>query len=267
MPLLGTIQNTNIFMDSNKLSPISLTSAIGIFSFSCVVIIIGIYLIIPVIIGAGTPFLFGYLVAFQTVPFVMLFIQMIYLYRKEGNLMQLDAFKQRMRLTFHWKFILAGFAIFVLGLITYIPLQSVTKILASTYFFTPPGWFPADLHPLKASVSGEFMGFSMYGKTWIPFVYLIGWFFNVFGEELLFRGFILPRQELKYGKSAWFINGLLWNVWHVFWRWQMIALLPFHLMLTFSVQKTKNTWVGIIAHGLLNFIAVLILFNASFFKN
>jgi len=245
------------------LKPISLASVFGIYSLSCVVILMGVYLIIPKLVGMGIPFFIGYLVAFQTIPFIILFMQMLYLYGREGNSMHLNIFIQRMRLDFHWKFILIGFAVFVFGLITYVPLQSVTKVFAATWLFAPPGWFPADLHPLKASIPGEFMGFSMYGKIWIPFVYLIGWFFNIFGEELLFRGFVLPRQELKYGKFAWLVHGLLWNAWHVFWRWQMVALLPFHLMLSFFVQRTKNTWVGITAHGLLNFIAVLILIKLS----
>lgn len=33
-----------------------------------------------------------------------------------------------------------------------------------------------------------------------------------------------------YGARAWLANGLMWKAWHVFWRWQMLAFLPFCLL-------------------------------------
>ena len=46
------------------------------------------------------------------------------------------------------------------------------------------------------------MGILLKGKWWIVLGYLGGLFFNIFGEEFWWRGYILPRQELVMGKYA-----------------------------------------------------------------
>jgi membrane protease YdiL (CAAX protease family) len=223
----------------------------------------GVYIVIPGLLHLGMPFFIGYLIGFQTIPFIILFVQMLYLYHHEQRSMDVRVFIHRMRLTWNTRIVFIGIGVFIFGLLTYLPLQSMSRILAASNLFAPPAWFPADIHPLKQSVEGEFMGFPMHGKFFLPWVYMIGWGFNITGEELLFRGYLLPRQELTYGTYAWLINGILWNVWHLFWRWQMAALLPFHLLLTYAVQRTRSTTVGLIGHGLINFIAVILLIRLS----
>lgn len=84
-------------------------------------------------------------------------------------------------------------------------------------------------------------------------VWLVMFFFNIFGEELLWRGYILPRQELALGQSAWILNSALWFVFHVaFGIDLLILLLPILIVLPWCVQKTGNTMVGIWIHGLMN---------------
>ena len=86
---------------------------------------------------------------------------------------------------------------------------------------------------------------------------------NIVGEELLFRGYLLPLQERAHGRRAWLVNGVMWNLWHVFWRWQMAASLPFHLLVPFVAQKTRSTWPGLVAHGLLNSIVIVLLIRGA----
>jgi membrane protease YdiL (CAAX protease family) len=71
---------------------------------------------------------------------------------------------------------------------------------------------------------------------------------NVLGEELWWRGYILPRQELSLGKWTWVIHGLFWTVFHSFFYWELIMLLPGCLALAYVAYKCKSTWPGIIAH-------------------
>ena len=83
---------------------------------------------------------------------------------------------------------------------------------------------------------------------WIP-LYIC----NILGEELLWRGYVLPRQELVFGKSAWLVNGLLWLLFH--WSTKlptMVLLLPTTLIVPWIVQRRQNTWVGILIHGIFN---------------
>ena len=48
----------------------------------------------------------------------------------------------------------------------------------------------------------------------------------------------------------------MWTLLHVFKWWQMFALLPGALALSFVVQRFQNTWPGIIAHLITNGIGM-----------
>ncbi len=84
--------------------------------------------------------------------------------------------------------------------------------------------------------------------AWLPY-----FFFNIVGEELMWRGYLLPRQRATLGRHAWILNGFLWAIFHVGIGWRIaILLLPIEFTVPYVVQKRQNTWLGIIIHGLYN---------------
>jgi len=90
-------------------------------------------------------------------------------------------------------------------------------------------------------------------ETWISFLQsldrLVMLSFNIFGEELWWRGYILPRQEEAYGRWTWAVHGLLWLLWHVaFYPWQVFALLLICLTVPYIAQRRQNIWPAIIIH-------------------
>jgi membrane protease YdiL (CAAX protease family) len=90
-------------------------------------------------------------------------------------------------------------------------------------------------------------------EYWLFLAWLPYFFFNIVGEELLWRGYLLPRQVLVLGRYAWIFNGLLWAIFHVGIGWRIaIVLLPIEFIVPYVVQKRQNTWLGIIIHGLYN---------------
>lgn len=90
----------------------------------------------------------------------------------------------------------------------------------------------------------------------IPFLVLV-LFFNIIAEELWWRGYILPRQELAHGKYAFLVNSVLWSLFHLF-KWWAVPLMLFRSwMEPFVVQRTKNTTPAIIIHSISNGISVL----------
>jgi membrane protease YdiL (CAAX protease family) len=90
-------------------------------------------------------------------------------------------------------------------------------------------------------------------QYWIFLVWLPYFFFNIAGEELLWRGYLLPRQERAIGSKAWLVNGLLWAVLHSALGWRIAAiLLPIEFVVPYVVQRRNNTWIGIIIHGIYN---------------
>lgn len=90
-------------------------------------------------------------------------------------------------------------------------------------------------------------------KYWLFLAWLPYFFFNIVGEEFMWRGYLLPRQAAALGRYAWILNGLLWAVFHAGIGWRIaLVLLPIEFIVPYVVQKRRNTWPGIIIHGLYN---------------
>lgn len=98
------------------------------------------------------------------------------------------------------------------------------------------------------------------GEYWILVCWLPLFFFNIFGEELFWRGLLMPLQENAMGKNTWWFHAICWMVFHIPFGINMILLLlPIFFIQSFLVWKFKNTWIGIIIHGVYNgagFLAV-----------
>ena len=110
--------------------------------------------------------------------------------------------------------------------------------------------------------SPPFMSFSPLdeGRYWLLLVWIPYWILNILGEEIIWRGVMLPRQEIAFGKITWLIHGFGWLLFHFAFGWQLlIALFPIIFLQSYAVQKTRNSWVGVIIHGSINgpsFIAI-----------
>ena len=95
---------------------------------------------------------------------------------------------------------------------------------------------------------------------WIIYLWPVFFFFNVFGEEFLWRGYIQPRQELLNGKHTWFVHGTLWAMWHLPMGLDLIySALPTFFVLPAVVQARKNTSIAIVVHivfGAFGFLAL-----------
>jgi membrane protease YdiL (CAAX protease family) len=241
------------------LRPMSIGKAIILFAATSALVYSAVYVAIPKLLDEGFTFLQAYLICFYF-PFVVIFMTAILAFILEKGTFSWNILFERFRLqkidkkTWIW---IVGLTIF--SLIAYLSLAFTGKLLARVPFLAPPAFFPAEINPGKTMVPGIFMDTPLKGQWWVILAYGAGWFFNIFGEELLWRGYLLPRQEILYGKNAWLVHGSLWTLWHVFWKWNLIVILPVALSIPFVVQRTRNTWVGIIAHGVGNFIPLVVI--------
>jgi uncharacterized protein len=77
-------------------------------------------------------------------------------------------------------------------------------------------------------------------------------FFNtVLGEELLFRGLLLPRMRAAFGKYDWVANGVLFTAYHLHEPWVMPATLAEGIFLeAYPSRRFQSAWMGIIVHSL-----------------
>ena len=88
-------------------------------------------------------------------------------------------------------------------------------------------------------------------------------FFNYVGEEMLWRGYILPRQEVALGKYAWIFNGVLHGVFHLsFGLLVNIVALPLLLLVPLVTYKTRNTSTAIVIHFIMGApMQILVVFG------
>ena len=99
----------------------------------------------------------------------------------------------------------------------------------------------------------DFMGLPLQGAWWIPVYYAaVMLVCNIGGEELWWRGYVLPRQELALGRAAWVVHGISWSVFHLFMQptlWDTVRMGITGVALAFVAQRTKSTWPGIVGHS------------------
>jgi membrane protease YdiL (CAAX protease family) len=96
---------------------------------------------------------------------------------------------------------------------------------------------------------------------WFGLVLVLFIFNTVLGEELLFRGLLLPRMNRTFGRGDWLANGFLFAGYHLHVPWMMPATL---LIDTFAIcypsKRYQSAWIGIAVHSAQTvFITALIL--------
>jgi len=85
------------------------------------------------------------------------------------------------------------------------------------------------------------------------------WFFALFviqaalntilGEELLFRGVLLPKMEGVLGRWSWVANGVLFGLYHVHQPWGIPKSILTGFLCTFPAYRYRSTWMSIILHS------------------
>jgi uncharacterized protein len=85
---------------------------------------------------------------------------------------------------------------------------------------------------------------------WLGLLLVFFLFNTVLGEELLFRGVLLPRMNRAFGRGDWVANGLLFAAYHLHVPWVMPATL---LIDTFAIclpsRRYQSAWIGIVVHS------------------
>jgi membrane protease YdiL (CAAX protease family) len=97
-------------------------------------------------------------------------------------------------------------------------------------------------------------------RYWILLLWFPYWLLNIMGEEILWRGVILPRQELVFKNNTWIIHGFFWGIFHIAFGWQLLlTFVPILFIQSYVVQRSKNSWTGVVIHAVINgpsFIAI-----------
>ncbi len=74
-------------------------------------------------------------------------------------------------------------------------------------------------------------------------------FNTVLGEELLFRGLLLPRMEGAFGRADWIANGALMGAYHLHLPWAIPGSIVAGLLMAYPTKRFRSAWMGIIVHS------------------
>ena len=178
--------------------------------------------------------------------FVPLIVSGCFMIATEGNRFSTDTFTNRLwfrKLSFR-DIVWSIGALILIGFLSWAMMKLLVLVFGQ-FDHSPP-----------------FMAFKPLddNRYWLLAVWFPYWILNILGEEFLWRGVMLPRQKVAFGKHAWIVHAIGWGIFHYAFGWQLVlTLIPILFILPYAVQKTENSWVGVIIHGGLNgpsFIAI-----------
>jgi len=181
------------------------------------------------------------------------------LLHREGCPLRIGALRDRIswRWPKGWKgWVLAGI-VFVLGMSLSMAMGSVNRALASVPGFVPPEWWPAASNPTiqVKSANDVFPDVALKGNfTFVLLYFVIGLVFNIFGEEIYYRGYLLPRMRGVFGKWDWVANGVLFTLKHVYQRWLYPGILVGGLCFAFAAGPLGSLPLAMTYHWVGNFL-------------
>ena len=234
--------------ETRPLRPIGVVGSLLYFGIPALMLAVAILGLLPWMIRHGVAPFPTFAATFMT-PLVLMLGAAFVAYRLEGRDWNWTGIRDRLRLQrmtrrdWAWTLglVLATFAIqYAIG--------PVAAWFSGVTFYQAPREFS----DFMAGMRRADFGFDLTGRWDVWLFITIGMLvFNICGEELWWRGVILPRQELVFGKWAWLVNGLLWDLFHFFYHTNLgsvVGYLAATVPLAYVAQRTRNTWPGIIAH-------------------
>jgi len=102
---------------------------------------------------------------------------------------------------------------------------------------------------------------ALAGAWWLYGLFLLLALFNtVLGEELLFRGVLLPRMQGAFGRWDWVANGVLFGVYHLHQPWGIASsVVDGALCFALPSRRFRSAWFGIAVHSTQSVYFALVL--------
>jgi hypothetical protein len=97
-------------------------------------------------------------------------------------------------------------------------------------------------------------------RGWFAVIVVQDVFNSVLGEDLLFRGLLLPRMRGVFGRGDFVANGVLFAFYHLHQPWSIPAALADIILTSYPTRRFQSVWMSIIVHSAQSvFIIVIIL--------
>jgi membrane protease YdiL (CAAX protease family) len=99
---------------------------------------------------------------------------------------------------------------------------------------------------LKSAAGQEFFAGNW---TWFAVILAMMVFNTVLGEELLFRGLLLPRMRGAFGRRDWLANGVLFGLYHLHIPWSIPVNLLDTFIVSYPCSRYRSALIGICVHS------------------
>jgi uncharacterized protein len=119
------------------------------------------------------------------------------------------------------------------------------------------GPFSRDLAGFLDTDRGEEFFRGAWG--WFAVAVVLAVFNTVLGEELLFRGLLLPRMRGVFGRADFVANGVLFAVYHLHVPWMIPTALVDTIALAYPSRRFESAWMGIIVHSTQSVVVSLVV--------
>ena len=136
--------------------------------------------------------------------------------------------------------------------------------VASAPGFVPPEWWPAASNPTIPvnSASDAFPDISWKAISFVFLYFVVGLLFNIFGEELYYRGFIAPHAGV-FGRWDWVANGVLFTLKHAYQRWLYPGILIGGLSFCLRGRPLGSLPLAMVFHWVGNLFNMIFLITAA----
>ncbi len=186
------------------------------------------------------------------------------LLRREGYRLTVSGLRDRVRLRWpggwkKWGLALAAFVIIFAFSMLSAPLS---QALATVPGFIPPAYWPPMSNPTVevTSVAGMFPDVNLVGNYFFLVIFfVVGLVFNIAGEELYYRGLLLPKMRGVFGKWDWVANGLGFWLKHFYQRWIYPSILAGCLGWAFLAGPLGSLWAAALFHWVGNFFFAFLM--------
>ena len=127
--------------------------------------------------------------------------------------------------------------------------------------FIPYPFSPATGHDFAAFVGSDAGAAFMSGNwVWFALIVALSVFNTILGEELLFRGLLLPRMQGAFGRFDWVANGFLFALYHLHMPWVIPAtLVGDTFALSYPSRRYRSALIGIIVHSSQSVLVLVLL--------
>jgi membrane protease YdiL (CAAX protease family) len=139
------------------------------------------------------------------------------------------------------------------GLLQFIPLHQLWETLFP--FLDEPDKYSfakiLESDERKAALEGAWQVLGIF--------VVLGIFNTVIGEELLFRGVLLPKMRGTFGRFDWVANGVLFGLYHLHQPWSIFASIVDGVFLyALPSRRFRSVWFGIIVHSMQTIVFIFL---------